>query len=178
MQTLESLKYPIGRFEYMQFESEVDRQLVIDSLYLIPFILRDEVENLSNEQLDTSYRDGGWTIRQVVHHLPDSHVNAYIRFKWTLTEDTPTIKPYNQKLWAELFDASKSNIDVSLALLEAVHRKFDVLLRSMKNEDFEKEFVHPEAGGKISLNQMVSLYEWHGRHHIAHITSLKQRMGW
>lgn len=178
MQTLESLKYPIGRFEYMPFESEVDRHLVIDSLYLIPFILRDEVENLSNEQLDTSYRDGGWTIRQVVHHLPDSHVNAYIRFKWTLTEDTPTIKPYNQKLWAELFDASKSNIDVSLALLEAVHRKFDVLLRSMKNEDFEKEFIHPEAGGKISLNQMVSLYEWHGRHHIAHITSLKQRMGW
>lgn len=172
------LKYPIGKFEYKEFENEAERQLVIESLYMIPFILRDEVENLSNEQLDTPYREGGWTIRQVVHHLPDSHVNGYVRFKLALTEDKPTIKPYNEKLWAETFDGSKSNIDVSLDFLEAIHRKFDVLLRAMTNEDFEREFHHPETDGNINLNVALALYEWHGRHHIAHITSLKQKMGW
>lgn len=178
METLEQLKYPVGRFEFDGYESEADRQLAIESFYMVPFILRGEVENLDNTQLDTPYREGGWTIRQVVHHLPDSHINCYIRFKLALTEDTPTIKPYNEKLWAELFDASKSNIDVSLDLLEAIHRKMDVLLRSMRSENFQREFFHPETNGTITLEKTLALYEWHGRHHIAHVTSLKQRMGW
>jgi hypothetical protein len=175
---MKELQYPIGEFEYIEIISDDDRLMLIENLAMVPMILRGEVEGLTEQQLDTPYRPNGWTIRQVVHHLPDSHMNAYIRFKWTLTEIEPTIKPYEEALWSELFDGKSANIDISLDLLDALHRKWDLLLRSMTDEDFEKAYHHPETGLRITLNEALAMYEWHGRHHIAHITSLKQRMGW
>ncbi|MBN1301862.1 MAG: bacillithiol transferase BstA [Melioribacteraceae bacterium] len=175
---MKELQYPIGQFEYMEIESNEDRLMLIESLAMVPMILRGEVENLNDEQLDTQYRPGGWTVRQVIHHLPDSHMNAYLRFKWTLTEIEPTIKPYEEALWAELFDGKRSNIDLSLNLLDALHRRWDVLLRAMTGEDFEKAYHHPETGSRVTLNEALALYEWHGRHHIAQVSTLKQRMGW
>lgn len=175
---MKELQYPIGEFEYMEIASDEDRLILIENLAMVPMILRGEVEELTEDQLDTPYRKDGWTVRQVVHHLPDSHMNAYIRFKWTLTEIEPTIKPYEEALWAELFDGKRANIDISLDLLDAIHRKWDVLLRIMTSEDFEKAYHHPESGSRVTLNEALAMYEWHGRHHIAHVTSLKQRMDW
>ncbi len=172
------LQYPIGTFEYTELESDFDREMLFESLAMVPMILRSEVEDLTDAQLETPYRPQGWTVRQVVHHVSDSHMNGLIRFKWTLTEIEPTIKPYDQALWAETFDGKTAPIDVSLNLLDAVHIKWDSLLRSMAAEDFEKAFHHPETGGRNTLNEALALYEWHGRHHIAQITSLKQRQGW
>ena len=172
------LQYPIGTFEYIEIESDFDREMLFEGLAMVPMILRSEVEDLTDAQLDTPYRPQGWTIRQVVHHLADSHMNGLIRFKWTLTEIEPTIKPYEQSLWAETVDGNSAPIDVSLNLLDAVHIKWDLLLRSLTSEDFDKAFHHPETGARNTLNEALSLYEWHGRHHIAHISSLKQRQGW
>jgi len=132
---------------------------------------------LSTEQLDTPYRPGGWTVRQVVHHLPDSHLNSYIRFRLALTEKEPTIKPYDQERWAELDDAKTAPIEPSLALLEALHQRWIMLLRSLIPADFARTFNHPEMG-IVTLDATLRLYEWHGRHHTAHITSLRERMGW
>ncbi|MFH1197198.1 MAG: putative metal-dependent hydrolase [bacterium] len=177
-QEMTELQYPIGQFEFTEFESEAERTIIIDNLFMIPFILRDEVENLTDEQLNTRYRDGGWTIRQVVHHLADSHVNAYVRFKLALTEDNPTIKPYREDLWAELSYSRTGKIDVSLNMLEALHRRLHSLLKNMTDEDFNKTYFHPEKDRNVSLNEALVLYEWHGRHHIAQITALKQRKSW
>jgi uncharacterized damage-inducible protein DinB len=142
-----------------------------------PAALRAAVAGLSEEQLATPYRPGGWTVRQVVHHLPDSHANAYVRFKLALTEDNPTIKPYLEARWAELPDNAGTPVEVSLGLLEALHRRWVVLLRGMGPEDFARPLTHPEKG-RLSLDQMLALYAWHGRHHVAHVTSLTERMGW
>ena len=142
-----------------------------------PSQLRFAVERLSSKQLDTPYRDGGWTVRQVVHHVPDSHLNAYIRFKLAITENEPTIKPYDEARWAKLFDASKADIDVSLALLDALHRRWLLFLRSLDELQLQRKFNHPEIG-VMSLNQTLALYAWHGRHHIEHINALRKRMGW
>lgn len=138
--------------------------------------LRAAVEGLTEAQLDTPYRPGGWTVRQVVHHVPDSHLNAYIRMKLALTEDGPTIKPYDENLWAELSD-SRMPVDASLSLMDALHRRWVTVLRSLQPADFARTFLHPEAG-VVSLDRLIALYAWHGRHHVAHITSLRQRMGW
>ena len=143
-----------------------------------PAQMAKAVHGLSDEQLDTPYRPDGWTIRQVVHHVPDSHMNSYIRFKWTLTEDTPTIKAYDEKLWGNLPDSLEGPVELSLQLLASLHARWVVVLRNLGEEDLEKEFVHPESGQKISLKTMVALYAWHGKHHLGHITSLKERMGW
>lgn len=175
---MKELQYPIGEFEYIIIESDDERLMLIESLLMIPMILRAEVEELTDEQLDTPYRPGGWTIRQVVHHLADSHLNAYVRFKWTLTEIEPTIKPYEEAMWAETFEGKLGDINLSLDLLEALHKKWEVLLRTLTDDDYEKAYHHPETGSRVTLNEALALYEWHGRHHIAHITSLKQRMGW
>ena len=171
------LRYPIGPFKFEGSVTEDQRQRFIDQIEGTPAKLRAAVEGLSPEQLDTPYRPGGWTVRQLVHHLPDSHLNSYTRFKLALTEDEPTIKPYYEDRWAELDDARNAPIEISLALLESLHRRWVLLLRSLAPQDFARTFRHPELG-VVSLDKNVSLYAWHGRHHVAHITSLRERMEW
>ncbi|MCI0329343.1 MAG: bacillithiol transferase BstA [candidate division Zixibacteria bacterium] len=171
------LRYPIGPFKFEGNATETVRQLWIGQIAAAPALLRKAVAGLSEQQLDTPYREGGWTVRQVAHHVPDSHLNAYTRFKLTLTEEEPTIKPYNEKLWAELMDTKKTPIDISLNLLDSLHIRWVNLLRSLKPEDFKRTLQHPESG-IMTLEKLLALYAWHGRHHTAHITSLRERMGW
>ncbi len=170
-------RYPIGPFQWEGSLSDDARHRAIDEIAEAPARLRSAVEGLSPGQLDTPYRPGGWTIRQVVHHLPDSHLNAYTRFKLALTEETPTIKPYDEARWAELADTQSTPPEVSLALLEALHKRWVVLLRSLEPRDFARMLRHPERG-VMSLDEMLALYAWHGRHHVAHIRRLRERMGW
>lgn len=170
-------RYPIGHFTMPDRLTDADRQQAIDAIAAAPAGLRLAVEGLDAEQLDTPYRPEGWTPRQIVHHVPDSHLNAYIRFKLALTEEEPMIKPYDQTLWAELPDARHTPLETSLTLLEALHVRWVALLRALAPEDFERGFKHPEMG-RLRLDQIVALYAWHGRHHTAHITSLRDRMGW
>ncbi|MGN1385290.1 MAG: YfiT family bacillithiol transferase [Bacillus sp. (in: firmicutes)] len=170
------LKYPIGLF---QFDGEMTSNVIsiwINEIENLPDLLRDAVKDLDNEQLDTAYRSGGWSIRQVIHHLADSHMNAYIRFKLALTEEKPVIKPYDETLWAELSDYTLP-IDPSLLLLEALHKRWTTLLRSLTPADLEKIFIHPDSG-EVSLAKNIGIYAWHGKHHLAHITSLCHRKGW
>ena len=171
----EDLRYPIGPFRFEAGAAET--ALWIAQIEEAPGMLRTAVDGLTAEQIDTPYRTGGWTVRQVVHHLPDSHLNAYVRFRLALTEDEPTIKPYEQERWAELADARSAPIEMSLALLESLHRRWTLLLRSLGPEDFRRAFRHPELG-VVTLEKNLAIYAWHGRHHIAHITSLRNRMGW
>jgi hypothetical protein len=142
-----------------------------------PSEVKAAVQGLNEKQLDTPYREGGWTVRQVVHHMPDSHMNSYVRFRLALTEDEPTIKPYNEHLWAELSDARTAPIILSLQLLESLHERWVILLRSLKPADFSRTFRHPEHGAR-DLDWLLQLYAWHGRHHVAHITSLREKMKW
>ena len=171
------LQYPIGRFEFPREVSSEDRARFIQEIAETPANLRAAVAGLSGEQLDTPYRPGGWTVRQVVHHVPDSHMNSYVRFRLALTEEEPTIKPYDEARWAELADARTAGIETSLALLESLHERWVLLLRSLSPADFRRQFRHPELG-VVSLEKNLALYAWHGRHHVAHITSLRERMGW
>ncbi|MFS0673515.1 YfiT family bacillithiol transferase [Ornithinibacillus sp. 179-J 7C1 HS] len=169
-------KYPIGKF---QFNGEITSSIIkgwINEIEDLPRLLRDTVEYLDNEQFDTPYRVGGWTVRQVIHHLADSHLNAYIRFKLALTEEKPVIKPYDEAKWAELSDY-RLPIDISLSLLEALHTRWANLLQSLSPTDLEKSFVHPDSG-EVSLGENIGIYAWHGRHHLAHITSLCNQEGW
>jgi hypothetical protein len=167
----------LGRFDFEHEPTDEERRQFIDQIAEAPLRLREAVRGLSGEQLDTEYRPGGWTVRQVVHHLPDSHLNSYVRFKLALTEEEPTIKPYDEEGWARLEDSRITPPATSLDLLEALHERWVVLLRSLAPEDFQRTFRHPDLG-KVSLNKNVGLYAWHGRHHIAHITKLGERMGW
>lgn len=174
---LEKLKYPIGRY---QVEENIDRAAVnrfINEIELLPQRLADAVKGLKPEQLRTPYRPEGWTIQQVVHHIADSHMNSYIRFKLALTEDKPMIKPYDEKLWAELPDSKLTDVGVSLDLIKALHKRWAILLKQLSKEELNKEFLHPESGLK-KLNETICHYAWHGNHHLAHITSLKERMNW
>ena len=171
------LRYPIGQFHYEGPLTDAQRRRLIDQIEEAPAKLQAAVEGLSPQQLETPYRPGGWTVRQVVHHLPDSHLNSYIRFRLALTEDEPTIKPYYENRWAELGDARHAPIDISLALLAALHRRWVLLLRALGPRELSRTFVHPELG-VVDLDMNLSLYAWHGRHHVAHITSLRERMGW
>jgi hypothetical protein len=166
---LDKLRYPIGRFERMQspFDSATRKKL-IDTLEQAPARYRALAGALSDAQLDTPYRPGGWTIRQVVHHVPDSHMNAYIRMKWAMTEETPSIKVYEEQLWAELPEAKSGNAELSLALLEALHRRWVTFLRLLPDDAFQRAFVHPEWK-RITIEEALALYAWHGRHHAAHI---------
>ena len=173
----EDPRYPIGKFDQSITVTIKMRNDFIKTIEALPQQLRMEVENLSQKQLDTPYRDGGWTIRQVVHHLPDSHINCYVRFKLALTEDNPQVKTYEEHLWAELQDSFKTPIDVSLSLLESLHKRWAILLRSLTDKQFEKTFQHPEWGN-ITLSKTLALYAWHSKHHLAHITELKKKMGW
>lgn len=171
------LRYPVGRFTRPDGLDEVQRRRAIDAIAATPARLRAAVKGLTDVQLDTPYRPGGWTVRQVVHHVPESHMNAYIRFKLALTEDEPTIKPYEEARWAELADVRETPIETSLALLESLHERWVILLRSMSDKDFARRFRHPETGVQ-RLDQVLALYEWHGAHHVGHVTSLRERMGW
>ena len=170
-------RYPTGRFTPPASPTKESRALAIAVIADTPAALRAAVDGLDEDQLDTPYREGGWTIRQVVHHVPDSHMNAYIRLKLALTETAPVIKPYNEADWATLIDTTMVPIDVSLGLLDAVHRRWVALLRAMKDSDFDREYVHPETGHH-TLDYLVALYAWHGPHHVAHITTTRDRMGW
>ena len=178
MKTSTDLRYPIGPFRFDGDAGSSQREQWIVQIAAAPDQLRAAVAGLSPEQLDTPYRDNGWTVRQVAHHLPDSHLNAYTRMKLALTEEEPTIKPYEEARWAELPDARGGDIEVSLALLEALHRRWLLLLRQLSAEDFARRFRHPEHGRSMSLGEALALYAWHGRHHLAHITSLRERMNW
>ena len=171
------LSYPIGKFAFPGEVSPSGRTRFIEQIADAPARLAAAVAGLSNAQLDTPYRPGGWTVRQVVHHVPDSHLNSYTRFRLALTEDDPAIKPYYEDRWAELPDARSEPVDVSLALLDALHRRWIVLLRSLTEEQWKRTFRHPELGS-VSLEKNAALYAWHGRHHVAQITSLRDRMGW
>jgi uncharacterized damage-inducible protein DinB len=171
------LRYPVGKFEWKGSLTDAERNRLIRQIAETPARLREAVKGLTPEQLDTPYRPGGWTVRQVVHHLPDSHLNSYIRFKLALTEDNPIIKPYDEAAWAELADAKNTPVETSLILLEALHERWVRLMRSMSLSDFVRPLKHPELG-ELNLDRMVGIYAWHGRHHVAHITSLRQRMGW
>jgi uncharacterized damage-inducible protein DinB len=169
-------RYPIGKF---QFDGEITNHVTqswINEIEDLPKRLREAVRSLNGEQLDTPYRSGGWTVRQVVHHLADSHMNAYVRFKLALTEESPVIKPYDEGKWAELPDC-KLPVEISLTLLEAMHIRWVKLLRSLSPADLKKTFIHPESG-EVSVGQNIGIYAWHGQHHLAHITSLCHRKSW
>lgn len=170
----EDLRYPIGRFDAAAVTSTRAEQ--IETLRLFPLLLRTAVYDLSDAQLNTPYREGGWTVRQLVHHVADSHANAYIRFKLALTEDNPTIKPYDEGAWAKLPDNSQS-IDPSLAIVDGVHARLVALLESLPEADFERTFQHPEHG-PMTIARNLAAYDWHARHHLAHITTLRERTGW
>lgn len=171
------LRFPTGRFQRPAKLDTEARAAAIETVAATPARLREAVRGLTEAQLDTPYRPGGWTVRQVVHHVPDSHLNAYCRFKLALTENEPTIKPYEENLWAELADVKVVPISTSLTLLETVHERWLAILRAMTPSDFERRLVHPESGVQ-SLDQMLALYAWHGPHHIRHVTSLRERMAW
>lgn len=171
------LSYPIGKFSWSGSSTPQQRSEHIAKLAAAPAALRAAVKGLSPAQLDTPYRPQGWTVRQVVHHVPESHMNAYIRFKLALTEDEPTIKPYMEDRWAELADVPQAPIEASLALFENLHLRFVTLLKTLEPAQFARTFKHPELGVQ-SLDRALAMYAWHGAHHTAHITHLRERMGW
>ena len=176
MTELEDLRYPIGRFVPHATSDPAVRAGQISILRLLPSTLQTAVDGLSRSQLDTPYREGGWTVRQLVHHIADSHANAYVRTKLALTEDWPTIKPYDEAAWARLAD-SRLPIDSSLAMLGALHERWVALLESLSDADFERGYNHPE-NGRQNLETVLGIYAWHSRHHTAHITNLRARQNW
>jgi hypothetical protein len=175
----QDLRYPVGRFSWDAPDpSAAERARLIAEIEATPAKMRAAVAGLSKKQLVTPYRPEGWTVWQVTHHVPDSHMNAYIRFKLALTEDVPTIKPYMEDRWAKLADTPATPVETSLALLESLHQRWARLLRSMSDAEFARTYFHPEKGAPLTLGKTLALYAWHGRHHVAHITALRERMGW
>jgi len=175
---LEDLRFPIGKFSSPASSMAGIRDAHIQTIRLLPERLKTAVAGLDDAQLDTPYREGGWTVRQVVHHVADSHANSYVRSKLALTEDWPTIKPYDEAAWAELADSRSLPVSISLDLLTALHARWVALLDSMGVEDFHKGYIHPASGGRQNLAQVLALYDWHSRHHTAHIINLRKRMNW
>jgi hypothetical protein len=174
---MSDLRYPIGKFTFHDPFTDEQREQSLQEIAQAPANLRAAVSGLSEQQLDTPYRPAGWSVRQVVHHVPDSHMNAYVRFKLALTEEEPTIKPYAEDRWAVLADSKSTPIEVSLMLLESLHTRWMKLLGSLATADLKRSFRHPELG-VMNLERLLALYSWHGRHHVAHITSLREREGW
>jgi hypothetical protein len=173
----ENLRYPLGRFTNAPATDDI-RQASLAELAALPRKMRDAVAGLSDRQLDTPYRPGGWTVRQLVHHVPDSHLNAYVRLKLALTEDNPLVKPYDEAAWAALPDC-RLPIEPSLTLLDAVHARWVAVVRAMTREEFTRTYRHPEyPDGPLTLDWLVQQYAWHSRHHVAHITALRQRERW
>jgi len=171
------LKFPVGKFVAPEKITEDDRRKFIAQIAEAPAKLRAAVSGLTDAQLDTPYREGGWTVRQVTHHVPESHMNAYIRFKLALTENEPTIKTYEQQLWAELPDAKTEPVAASLDLMDSLHDRWVTVLKAMRPEEFARKFNHPELG-VVTLDRNLAMYAWHGRHHVAHVTGLRERKGW
>jgi hypothetical protein len=174
---MEDLRYPVGKFQFPESVSARELATFIDQIEDAPAKLRAAVSGLSESQLDTPYRPGGWTVRQLAHHVPDSHMNSYVRFRLALTEDEPVIKPYEEGRWAELADARTLPVSPSLALLDSLHARWVPLLRSLSDDDWKRTFRHPDLG-LVSLENNAALYAWHGRHHVAHVTALRERMHW
>lgn len=171
-------RYPVGRFTYDGDSSRKAVAHAIAEIESLPILLRAAVAGLDDQQINTPYREGGWSPREVVHHVADSHMNAYIRCKFALTEHAPTIKPYNEADWAKLADVTSVPVGVSLNLIDALHTRWVALLRSMRDVDFERTYVHPEHQDAVPLRSVTALYAWHGRHHTAHILALRERNGW
>nr|WP_298993656.1 putative metal-dependent hydrolase [uncultured Polaribacter sp.] len=176
--TLEQLKYPIGKALIPENITKKNIEVWISDIERFPQEIEFLVKQLSEKQLDTPYRENGWTIRQVIHHCYDSHTNSYIRFKWTLTEDTPIIKAYFEDRWAEIFDSKSAPISLSLDGLKALHSKWVYLLKNIPEKDLEKSFIHPETKAKVSLKENIGIYAWHCQHHYAHIEQLMIRKNW
>ena len=174
---MDHLRYPIGKYIVQPYTDTLLQQWLSDIKYL-PQHLENAILNLDDHQLATPYRDGGWTVKQVVHHVADSHMNAYIRFKLALTEDNPIIKPYNEAAWAEMTDTQKVPINISLTLLHALHTRWSAILEYMSSEDLERTIIHPEDNKQMTLWELLGMYAWHGKHHVAHVTSLRERMKW
>ena len=170
-------RYPIGKWDRRDTLTPGERAAMIGQIAEVPARMRAAIAGLDDTQLDTPYREGGWTVRQVVHHVPDSHLNSYTRFKLALTEEEPTIRPYDEAKWAALSDSRDTPVATSLTMLDALHDRWTILLRAMSDDDFQRTLRHPELG-VMTLDTMVSLYAWHGRHHVGHVTSLRERMGW
>jgi hypothetical protein len=171
------LSYPVGKFDFKAAVAFESRPQLIEEIAAAPARFRDAVRGLDDRQLNTPYRPGGWTVRQAIHHVADSHMNSYIRFRLAMTEDSPTIKPYEQAKWAELHDAKTAPVGVSLELIDGLHQRWVDLLRGFSDADFARTFRHPELG-LVRLDTNLALYAWHSRHHAAHITGLRERMGW
>ena len=171
------LRYPIGKFSYSGPPTAEQRQQCLHDIEQTPARLRTAVAKLSEQQLDTPYREGGWTVRQVVHHVPDSHLNAYVRLRLALTEEQPTVRPYDEALWAKLPDAENGPIEMSLTLLEVLHERWVRLWRALTPEQFARVLVHPDHG-PLTVDWLAFCYAWHGRHHTAHITELRKQKGW
>ena len=174
---MESITHPIGKFLFDKDVTPGKRAACVGDITELPARLRAVVDGLSSSQLDTPYREGGWTVRQVIHHLADSHMNSFTRFKLALTEDAPTIKPYNQTAWAATADVAGGDVALSLVLMEGLHGRWTVLLSAMTAADFTRTFLHPESGPQ-TLDRALQTYAWHGRHHVAHIVTLRERKGW
>jgi len=170
-------RYPIGKYQSKDAYTAEENNAHIDRIAALPDQLEKAIQGLTGNQLDTPYRDGGWTVRQVVHHVADSHMNAYIRVKWTLTEQSPIIKAYEEKEWA-ITPETKADPALSIALLRALHGKWVVLLRGLSSNDLSRAFIHPESKKSVKIEHLIGLYAWHGDHHLAHITALKKRMHW
>jgi uncharacterized damage-inducible protein DinB len=170
-------RFPTGRFHFDPDVTPEKRLASIAAIREAPAALRAAVRGLDERQLDTPYRDGGWTVRQVVHHVPDSHMNAFTRFKLALTEDNPTIKPYDENAWANLGDVARVPVETSLALLDALHTRWVALLEVMKADEFTRPLVHPDLG-PLTLDFLLQMYAWHGRHHAGHVAGLRSRKGW
>jgi hypothetical protein len=173
----DTLRYPIGKFVAPNEITETDVREWIAAIQALPTELRQSIRALDAAKLDTPYREGGWTVRQVVHHLADSHMNSYMRFRLALTEDTPHVKLYDEKGWAELADAKTAPPDLSLGLLDSLHARWVLLLKSMSGDDWKRRFQHPKMGD-VRLDSSLGMYAWHGRHHVAHIAALRARCGW
>ena len=173
----ENLRYPIGKPDPRDGLSADEREEMIAEIERFPSRLRNTVAQMTDEQLDTPYRDGGWTVRQVIHHVPDSHMNGYIRFKLAMTEDHPAVRPYEEQIWAEMEEARTGDIELSLPILEALHRRWAAFLRNLSPADFSRPLKYSD-GRTMTIDQILCIYSWHGAHHLAHITGLMQRRGW
>ncbi|OEK05518.1 YfiT family bacillithiol transferase [Roseivirga misakiensis] len=173
-----NLSYPIGPFVAPKNIDQAQIDSWIQEIAELPAKFSATITGLSNDQLDTPYRPGGWTVRQVIHHLPDSHIGSYCRFHWALTEDNPTIKAYDEKAWANLSYQKEVPIESSLGMLDHIHARWVVLMKKLTDTDLEKTYVHPEDGKVYILREVVGMYAWHGNHHLAHVVNLKKRMDW
>jgi len=168
---LEQLKYPIGKFSMPDIFNEHQAEIWISEIEVLPEQIKKATENLTDEQLNQTYRPEGWTLRQVVHHIPDSHMNAYIRFKQAITEDTPIIRPYHEERWAETEEGKNGDIQMSIVLLNGLHQRWVAFLKTLTLEDYQRKYIHPAQGKELTLANMLGTYAWHGKHHLAHITN-------